>query len=101
MMGKVAFVCATRHARCPVMMAKADGIEFLRPIPLGSIVEIRAHVAFQGRSSMTVVVGIVPEDSTGKDVAPAITGRFMMVAVDDAGRPVPVSDQPVKEELLP
>ena len=101
MMGKAAFVCATRHARCPVVMAKADGIEFSRPIPLGSIIEIRAHVAFQGRSSMTVIVEIVPEDSTGKDAAPAVTGRFMMVAVDAGGRPVaiPVSDQPVEEEI--
>ena len=33
MMGKAAFVCATRHARCAVVMAKADSIEFIRPVP--------------------------------------------------------------------
>lgn len=101
MMGKAAFVCATRHAGCPVVMAKADGIEFSRPIPLGSIIEIRAHVAFQGRSSMTVIVEIVPEPAAGGDAGPAITGRFMMVAVDGHGRPVPIPepDQRNAEEL--
>jgi acyl-CoA hydrolase len=101
MMGKAAFVCATRHARGPVVMAKADGIEFFRPIPLGAIIEVRAHVAFQGRSSMTVVVEIVPEHPGGEPARPAIAGRFMMVAVDGDGRPVPipVSDQRTAEEV--
>ena len=102
-MGKAAFVCATRHARGPVVMAKADCIEFFRPVPQGSIIAIRAHIAFQGQSSMTVIAEIAPEDCSGKDATPAITGRFMMIAVDDKGHPVPVpvSDQPAKEELHP
>ncbi len=101
MMGKAAFVCATRHARGPVVMAKADGIEFFRPIPLGANVEVRAHVAFQGRSSMTVVVEIAPQHPGGEARRPAIAGRFMMVAVDGDGRPVPipVSDQRTAEEI--
>lgn len=103
MMGEAAFACASRHARCPVAMAKADGIAFFRPVPPSSTVEVRAHVAFQGRSSMTVIVEIVPERPAGEAVAPAITGRFMMVAVDGEGRPVPisVSDQNHTEESRP
>lgn len=102
-MGKAAFACAARHARCPVVMAKADGIESSRPVPPGSNVEVRAHVAFQGRSSMTVIVEIVPERPAGEVAAPAITGRFMMLAVDGEGRPVPisVSDQNHAEEFRP
>jgi acyl-CoA hydrolase len=100
MMGKAAFVCATRHARCAVVMAKADSIEFARPILLGSIIDIRARIVFRGRSSMTVVVEIVPDGPSGR-VAPAISGRFMMVAVDDAGSPIPIahSDPNHAEEI--
>ena len=100
MMGKAAFVCATRHARCAVVMAKADSIEFARPIPQGSIIDIRSRIVFQGRSSMTVIVEIVADDPRGQ-VAPAISGRFMMVAVDDAGLPIPIrhSDQNRAEEI--
>lgn len=103
MMGEAAFACASRYARCVVVMVKADGIEFSRSVPSGSAVEVRAHVAFQGRSSMTVIVEIVPERPAGEAVAPAITGRFMMVAVDGEGRPVPisVSDQHHAEESRP
>ena len=102
MMGKAAFVCAARHAGCPVLMVKADNVEFARAIRIGSTVKVRAKVVFQGRSSMTVVVEIVP-DNPDDDPAPAITGRFMMVAVDGDGRPVPipVSDQHVAEDLHP
>lgn len=91
MMGKAAFVCATSHARCAVVLAKADSIEFAQPIPLGSIIDIRARIVFRGRSSMTVVVEIVPDHPSGQ-VAPAISGRFMMVAVNDTGSPIPIPD---------
>lgn len=99
-MGKAAFVCATRHARCAVVMAKADGIEFARPIRMGSIIDVRARIVFQGRSSMTVAVEIVPDNPASQDSAPSIIGRFMMVAVDGHGapRPIPPSDQHHAEE---
>lgn len=90
MMGKAAFVCATRHARCAVVMAKADNIEFARPIHIGSIVDIRAQVVFQGQSSMTVIVEIMPEQLGVEAKTPAITGHFMMVAVDGSGIPMPI-----------
>lgn len=90
MMGKGAFVCATRHARCAVVMAKADHMEFVRPIRIGSIVDVRAEVVFQGRSSMTVIVEIAPDRCAEEERTPAVTGRFMMVAVDSDGLPIPI-----------
>lgn len=98
-MGEAALACAARHAGGPVVMAKADAIEFARPVAAGAHVEVRARIVFQGRSSMTVTVEIAPASAA----APAITGRFMMVAVDDSGRPVPipVSDQRTAKELHP
>src|SRR5690606_15263967 len=70
--GKAAFVCASRHARCAVVMAKADSIEFARPIRIGAIIDIRANVVFQGQSSMTVVVEIVAEDPAGQRGTPSV-----------------------------
>lgn len=102
MMGKAAFVCATRHARCAVVMAKADSIEFARPIRIGAIIDIRAQVVFQGQSSMTVIVEIMPEQAGVEEKAPAITGRFMMVAVDSNGTPMPIppSDKSHAEDTV-
>lgn len=100
-MGKAAFVCASRHARCAVVMAKADSIEFIRPIRIGAIIDIRAQVVFQGRSSMTVVVEIVPDYPGAPETTPSIVGRFMMVAVDRDGVPMPIppSDPHRTEEV--
>lgn len=97
MMGEVAVARAARHAGGPVRMAKADAVEFVRPVPDGACAEVRAHIVFQGRSSMTVIVEIAP----GPGAAPAITGRFMMVAVGGDGRPVPLPapNQHAREEL--
>lgn len=102
-MGKAAFACATRHARCAVVMAKADSIEFRRPIKIGSIIDVNAQVVFQGRSSMTVTVEIAPDPADASESTPAITGRFMMVAVDRNGVPVPIppSDTRLAEESCP
>jgi acyl-CoA hydrolase len=102
LMGKAAFVCASRYARCAVVMAKADNIEFRKPVLLGEIIEIWAQVVFHGRSSMTVIVEIASEDASGKSESPRIVGRFMMVAVDATGAPIPIpgtSNQISREEM--
>jgi len=102
-MGKAAFACATRHARCPVVMAKADCIEFRRPVKAGAVIDVNAQVVFQGRSSMTVTVEIAPDPAEAREDTPAITGRFMMVAVDRDGVPVPIPlpDTRIAEESCP
>jgi acyl-CoA hydrolase len=101
-MGKAAFVSATRHARCSVVMAKADSIEFRKPISIGAIIDVRATVVVQGKTSMTVLVEVVAENSTGGTRTPSISGRFVMVAIDRDGVPVPlpVSDQFRSEDRL-
>lgn len=86
MMGKAAFVAATRAARCAVVMAKADGVVFRRPVHVGAIVDIRARVVSRGRAAMTVAVDIV-EDGIS---APAASGAFVMVAVDAGGSPIAI-----------
>lgn len=87
MMAKAAYGCAARHARTAVIMAKADNIEFVRPVQAGATVEVLARIVFQGHSSMTVIVEILDGK---RDPDACISGRFMMVAVDDAGLPVPI-----------
>ncbi len=99
LMGKSAFACAARHARCAVVMAKADSIELIRPIRIGTTIDIRARVVFQGRSSMTVAVEIAPDSPGAQGSAPCITGRFLMVAVDGAGAPIPIPHSHRTEEV--
>lgn len=102
-MCKAAFVCASRHGRCAVAMAKADSIEFARLIGIGAIIDVRANVIFQGRSSMTVAVEIVTENPAVQTGTPSIRGRFLMVAVNADGVPIPIpphEDQPTTGEAV-
>ena len=86
-LGKAAFVTATRFARRSVVMAASERVEFHTPVRLGQMLELTGRVVRVGRSSMTVEVEGVAETLPGGARIPALRGRFEMVAVDDAGRP--------------
>jgi acyl-CoA hydrolase len=90
LMGKAAFVAASRHARAPVVMATSEKIEFRQPVRVGQLVELSARVIREGRASMTVAVEMTAEGLTSGDRALAAQGRFEMVCVDEAGRPRPI-----------
>jgi acyl-CoA hydrolase len=88
MMGKAALLCAAQHSGCTVKIAKADSIEFVCPIRIGSTVGVRARVVFQGISTMTVIVEMTPDASDEQEDPSNISGRFLMVAVDTDGIPI-------------
>jgi acyl-CoA hydrolase len=101
LMGKAAFVAATRRARQSVVMATSDKIEFHEPVRVGELVELVARVERVGRSSMTVAVDMIREDLISGRRKAAVRGTFEMVAVDAFGRPVsitPTTTHPLKEE---
>lgn len=90
LLGKAAFVAATRRARAPVVMASAQKTDFHVPVRVGEIVELCARVTRVGRTSMTVEVEMTAEALLSGARRLAVRGAFEMVAVDAAGRPVPV-----------
>jgi acyl-CoA hydrolase len=98
LMGKAAFIAATRRARQNVVMAASDRIEFHLPIHVGELVELIASVARVGRSSMTVAVDMIREDLISGRRQSAVRGTFEMVAVNDLGRPVPITGQTTTQE---
>ncbi|MBR2120981.1 MAG: acyl-CoA thioesterase [Pseudomonadota bacterium] len=91
LMGKAAFVAAARHARCNVVMATSDKIEFHQPIPVGELIEIVARVAREGRSSMTVSVEMFRENLASGQRDVVTRGSFEMVAVNEHGSPVAIA----------
>jgi acyl-CoA hydrolase len=105
LMGKAAFIAATQKARQHVVMASADNMIFDEPVRVGELIECVASVARIGRSSMTVSVDLIHEDSLSGLRRSAVRGRFEMVAVDTNGRPAPVVDpqdhRDIPEEAVP
>lgn len=90
MMGKAAFIAATRHCRQTVVMAASERIDFRAPIKVGEFAELSARVVMAGRSSMSVEVRLTVEDPMSGERAESALGRFVMVAVGEGGRPVSV-----------
>ncbi len=86
-MDKAAWFVSTRYARQTMVTVASEEIIFKHPVPQGSMVELRGEIAKVGRTSITVQVEMFCEESlTGKRTL-ATTGRFVMVAIDDHGKP--------------
>jgi acyl-CoA hydrolase len=91
LMAKAAVIAASRHARCAVVMAASDQIEFHMPVRVGQMIDFHARIERCGRSSMTVVVEVTAETLSTGERKSAMRGRFEMVAVDADGRPTPIT----------
>lgn len=87
MMGKAAFVTATRQAREVVVMAATNRIDFKAPINGGDMIELVSRVKMTGRSSLAVEVQLWAEGLLSGERRRSATAEFAMVCVDGEGRP--------------
>jgi len=92
LMDEVAFITATRFSRKRVVTVSSDRIDFARPIPAGTIIELIGTVVHVGNTSMKVLVEIYIEEMYSFERAKAITGTFTFVAIDSAKHPVTILD---------
>jgi acyl-CoA hydrolase len=90
LMDMAAFVAASRHARKPVMTASSEKIDFHVPVRQGQLAEVIGRVSRAGRTSMTVEVELWAEDLLTGARQLCTKGSFVLVAVDERGRPVPI-----------
>ncbi|KGM51548.1 thioesterase [Lysobacter concretionis Ko07 = DSM 16239] len=89
-MDKAAFIAASRYARCTVVTARSEQIDFHTAVNQGALVQLVARVVATGRTSLQVEVEMHSEDLHSGQALLATRGRFTMVALDDRGRPTPV-----------
>jgi len=81
---------ATRHARRPCVTASTDSVDFLSPVRVGDSICLVAYVTWTSRTSMEVFIRSTAEDlMTGERRIAAVSFQTL-VAVDEAGKPVPV-----------
>lgn len=85
MMGKAAFVAATRHQRAVMVMAASERIDFHVPIRTGDMVELVATIARVGTRSIAVAVDLWSEDLMTGARQRSARGLFTMVAVSPPG----------------
>jgi len=91
MLGKAAFVTATRHTRAVMVMAASDRVDFTAPVREGEMVELIGRVLMTGRSSVRVRVELWGEDLLTAARHRAASAEFVMVAVGADARPTPIA----------
>jgi uncharacterized protein (TIGR00369 family) len=95
LMDMAAFVAASRHARKPVVTASSERIDFHSPARQGQLAEVVGRVITIGRTSLTVKVELWAEDLLSGKRELCTKGSFVLVAVDEHGRPAPIApDEP-------
>ncbi|MBB2150495.1 MULTISPECIES: acyl-CoA thioesterase [Pedobacter] len=90
MMDEVAFITATRFSRQIMVTVSSDRIDFKRPIPAGTIVELIGTVTHIGNTSLKVRVEIYVEQMYSEDREKAVTGEFSFVAIDEHKKPIKI-----------
>ena len=83
-------VAAIRHARCNVVTASVDRLDFFHPVFVGDLLILRAGVNFVGRTSMEVGVRVESEDPRTGGRRHTSTAYLTYVALDGNSRPLPL-----------
>ncbi len=87
LMDEVAFITATRFTRKRCVTVSSDRIDFKKPIPAGTIIELVGKVSKIGNTSLDVKVDIYIEQMYEEGSEKAISGNFTFVALDENKKP--------------
>ncbi|MET6995837.1 acyl-CoA thioesterase [Chitinophaga defluvii] len=89
-MDEVAFITATRFSRMRMVTVSSDRIDFKKPIPHGTIIELVGEIVHVGKTSLKVQVTVFVEQMYANHREKAIEGTFTFVAIDDQKRPTSI-----------
>jgi acyl-CoA hydrolase len=84
-------LAAIRHARCSVVTASIDYMNFLHPVHIGQLIILRSSVNRVFRTSMEVGVKVWVEDLLTGEKQHTSSAYLTFVALDARGNRVPVA----------
>jgi uncharacterized protein (TIGR00369 family) len=90
LMDEIAFITATRFSRRKMVTVSSDRIDFTKPIPAGTLIELIGRVVHIGNTSLKVHVEIFIEQMYSDHREKAISGTFTFVAIDEEKRPIKI-----------
>ena len=79
-------LAALRHARCPVVTASVDHMNFLQPVHIGQLILLRSSVNRVFQTSMEVGVKVWVEDLRTGGRVHTSSAYLTFVAVDASGK---------------
>ena len=84
-------LAAIRHARCPVVTASVDHMNFLHPIHIGQLIVLHSSVNRVFRTSMEVGVRVEVENLVTGERKHTSSAYLTFVTVDKHGQHVPIA----------
>ena len=81
------YACATHWSGSYCVTVYVGGIRFLKPIHIGSLVEVQAKVIYTGRTSMHISVDVWANDPKEDHLEKTTHCIIIFVAVDKEGKP--------------
>jgi acyl-CoA hydrolase len=90
MLDRIGAVSAIRHSHRICVTASVDRVDFRQPIHLGELVTMYSSVNYAHRTSIEVGVRVEAENLLTGERRHTNTCYLTLVALDVAGRPVPV-----------
>ncbi|MEM7657955.1 MAG: acyl-CoA thioesterase [Bacteroidota bacterium] len=99
LMDKVAYACASQHAGTYCVTASVDAVDFRGPVEVGDLVHLKASVNYVGRTSMEIGIRTESHNIQTGERRHTNTSYFTMVAMGEAGSPVPVPGLILETEL--
>lgn len=81
---------AIRHARSNAVTASIDRLDFHYPVYPGDLVTCKASLNLVGKTSMEIGVRVEAENLITGDVRHTASAYLTFVALDKAGRPMPL-----------
>jgi acyl-CoA thioesterase YciA len=90
LMDLAAGVAASSRAKGRVATAAVSNLSFLRPVKVGDVVCVYTEISRTGRTSITLAVETWVLRQGQGDRVRVTAAEFVLVAVDDTGRPRPL-----------
>lgn len=93
------YSCAVNWSQRYCVTVYVGGIRFFKPIQIGQLVEVEAKVIYTGTTSMHIAVDVWARHLAQSARQHTTHCIIVFVAVDEAGKPVPVQAwEPVEEQ---
>jgi acyl-CoA hydrolase len=84
------FVAAAGWCGKPCVTVYVGGIQFHKPVPIGSLVQAKARVIYTGHTSIHCTVSVSAREPFGGNYVETTECIIVFVALDSKGKPTPV-----------
>lgn len=84
------YACASAWSGSYAVTVYVGGIRFYKPIKIGQIVKVEAHVIYTGSSSMHIAINVFSRNLKSADFEKKTHCIIVFVAVDDDGKSIQV-----------